>query len=187
MGQLEKNIRENRRELDRIEMPDTGRIWRGIRGDLQQEPPKKNNGWKLSVGRYWQWSIAASICLIIVAGLWWYNGSASAASGQVDLARYYPELAEQKEEYVRMIKQKEAEVNIQNIDPDNFADIFKELEMLDDIHQQTLGDVPKYIDNEQLVRTLIRYYEQKIRILERLSKEVAKQKYHEEKSHERKL
>jgi hypothetical protein len=38
-----------------------------------------------------------------------------------------------------------------------------------------------------LVRTLIRYYEQKIKILERLSKEVAKQQYDEEKNHERSL
>jgi hypothetical protein len=116
-----------------------------------------------------------------------FQPTSSSPSEQVDLASYYPELAEQQDEYVQLIRQKEAEVNIGKLDKASFADIFKELEMLDNIHRKTLEDVPKFIDNEQLVRTLIRYYEQKIRILERLSKEVTKQEYHEEKNHERSL
>ncbi len=186
MSFFEKNIRDNRSELDQIEMPDTKRIWQGIQQEIQDEDSKSQNGWNISIGKYWQWSIAASVCLLIVAVLVFRQGPSSSPD-QVDLASYYPELAAQQDEYVQLIRQKEAEVNIGKLDKASFSDIFKELEMLDDIHQETLQDVPKYIDNEQLVRTLIRYYEQKIKILERLSKEVEKQQYHEEKNHERSL
>lgn len=186
MSELEKNIKDNRAELDRIEMPDTRRIWQGIREELQEEQQSAHSGWSISVGKYWQWSIAASVCLLIVA-YFIFQPKSVHSSDQIDLASFYPELAAQQDEYVQLIKQKEAEVNIGKLDKAAFTDIFRELEMLENIHQETLQDVPKYIDNEQLVRTLIRYYEQKIKILERLSKEVAKQQYHEEKNHERSL
>jgi hypothetical protein len=186
MSSFEKNIKENRSELDRIEMPDTNRIWRGIQQEMKGEANTSPNGWSISIGKYWQWSIAASVCLLIAA-YFIFRPVPHEASQQVDLASYYPELADQQDEYVQLIQQKESEMNIGKLDKASFADIFKELEMLDNIHQETLEDVPKYIDNEQLVRTLIRYYEQKIKILERLSKEVAKQQYDEEKNHERSL
>ena len=186
MSPLEKNIKENRSELDHIEMPDTIRIWKGIQNELKEGKSPPTNGWGLSIGKYWKWSIAASVCLLVVAYfLFWQMPPSS--SEDIDLASYYPELAAQQDEFVQQIKQKEAEVNIGKLDKSSFADIFTELEMLDNIHQGTLQDVPKYIDNEQMVRTLIRYYEQKIRILERLSKEVEKQQYHEDKNHERSL
>lgn len=186
MSPLEKNIKKNRSELDHIEEPDTRRIWKGIQNELMEEKSPHKNGWNLSIGKYWQWSMAASVCLLIVAYfLFWQMPPSS--SEDIDLASYYPELAKQQDEFVQQIKQKEAEVNIDQLDKNSFTDIFKELEMLDNIHQETLEDVPKYIDNEQMVRTLIRYYEQKIRILERLSREVEKQHYNEEKNHERSL
>ncbi len=186
MSELEKNIRENRFELDHIEMPETGRIWEKIQRGMELENQSPSAGWDISIGKYWRWTIAASICLIVGA-FFLLRPSLDKTDASIDLASYYPELAQQKEQYVQLIKQKEAEVNINQINRNNFIDIFKELEMLDNIHQETLEDVPKYIDNEQLVRTLIRYYEQKIRILERLSKEVSKQEYHEEKNRERSL
>ena len=186
MESLEKNIRENRNELDKIEMLDTSRIWQGIQQELQQEKTLSPSGWNISIGKYWQWSIAASICLLIVA-YFVLQPTLTKPTETIDLASFYPELADQQDEYVQLIKQKEAEINLSDLDKASFAEIFRELEMLDNIHQETLQDVPKYIDNEQLVRTLIRYYEQKIRILERLSKEVEKQQYDEEKNHERSL
>ncbi len=188
MLKMEKEIKKRRAELDRIEMPNKARLWQKIQVELSvEEKPAAKDGWGISIGRYWQWSIAASICLIVVAALLFWPQNLAKRSGQIDLASYYPELAEQQDHYVRLIRQKEKEINLEQLEEHNFADIFKELKILETIHRQTLDDVPQYIDNEQLVRTLIRYYEQKIRILERLSKEVSKQKYHEEKNHERSL
>ncbi len=185
---MEKEIKNRRAELDGMEMPDKARLWRNIQAELKtMEKPLKNGGWRISIGKYWQWSIAASICLIITAALLFRPKNQSGEAEQINLANYYPELAEQKEHYSRLIRQKEQELKLDELEEQNFADLFRELKILEDIHQQTLEDVPRYIDNEQLVRTLIRYYEQKIKILERLSKEVTKQKYHEEKSHERSL
>jgi hypothetical protein len=193
--ELERLIRERREAFDEVEEPRTELMWSRIRGTMDDQPetaaprrllPKRrgeDSGWRLSVGRYWRWSIAAGIALTLGIFLSWPSGP-GAEDRSLQLSDYYPEFAEEEQRYERLIAQKEAALELDQLDSRNYKTLFEELTLLDEIHDQYLKDLPRYYDNEQLVRTLIKYYEHKIRILERLSLEIEKKKHYEERNRE---
>ncbi|GJM33507.1 MAG: hypothetical protein DHS20C18_25080 [Saprospiraceae bacterium] len=176
MTELEKYILEQREALDQVEKPRVEQIWKGIQQEKTNLEP--TSGWHLQIGKFWKWSLAASFALLISMGIGLYLKTTSGAQ-QVDLADYYPELAKQEEVYRQMVAQKEAGLELNNEEKIAFRDILSELDQLDKLHKESLADVPQYVDNDRLVETLLRYYERKIRILERLSKEIEKQKNNE--------
>ncbi len=179
MTELEKYILEQRDALDRVESPQVDRIWQGIQHKKQSEKP--NSGWHLQVGKFWKWSIAASLALLVSLGIGLYWQTSGGEVQSVDLASYYPELAQQEQAYRQMIAQKEADLELTPEDKLAYREILAELDQLDKLHRESLADVPQYVNNDRLVETLLRYYERKIRILERLSMEIEKQKNHEKR------
>ncbi len=178
MTEIEKYILEQREALDRVESPRVDRIWQGIQ--QKQNPSVAGSGWHLQVGKFWKWSIAASLALLISLGIGLYWNTTGGAQ-QVDIASYYPELAKQEQAYRQMIAQKEAGLELSEQDKVVYREILAEMDQLDQLHRESLADVPQYVNNDRLVETLLRYYERKIRILERLSKEIEKQKNHEKR------
>ena len=188
MSDLEKFIRNHKKELDAVEEPNVERIWNGIQQKKLRpldRPLSKTGGWDLSVGRNWQWAIAASILLAV--GLFFYPFSdPQQETTNNSIAVYFPELAEQEQEYRQLISDKESSLGLSELDRNAYQEIFMELQMLENIHQEFLADVPRYQKNDQLVETLLKYYERKIRILERLSKEIEKNK-NDEKSRQEKM
>ncbi|MCB0634335.1 MAG: hypothetical protein KDD15_31600, partial [Lewinella sp.] len=65
---------------------------------------------------------------------------------------------------------------LNQLERQDYIDIFNELDELENIHRQQLADLPEVFDNEEWVRTLMQYYEQKLRILEQLSREIDKRR-----------
>lgn len=100
---------------------------------------------------------------------------------------YYPEIAEEESAFRRTIARKEAELDFHQLNRQQFVDIFNELDELEKIHRQQMQDLPEVFDNEEWVSTLMRYYEQKLRILERLSREIDKEEQREERSRARSI
>ena len=189
MKDLEKYINANREELDHVEEPEIDLIWEGIRTQLQNEQElrkdkDRSGGWQLQIGRNWKWAMAASIVLAI--GTFYMNRTAPVQE-VTSVAALMPELAEEEQNFQLVIAQKEEALGLNQIRKEDYQEIFLELELLESIHQEQLADAPQFEKNDQLVKTLLKYYERKIRILERLSNEIEKKNHHEERNREQQI
>lgn len=174
---LDQYVHQHRAEFDQVESTPRERIWAAMQ---KQTAPSPVSPWTITLGRNWRWSIAAGLALLIGLGMWWQHEQRT-PNPTPELATYFPELAAQEQEYQRLIEQRENELRIEQVDKSLYQDIFQELRQLEDIHREYLADVPAYQQEELLVRTLLKYYEHKLRILERLSHEIQKQTIHEDK------
>lgn len=185
MKNLEQHIRQNREELDHIEMPETDLIWQGIQQDLQEEEQKEEVQHQLRVSHrkmWWTVGLAASIAFLIGVGLTlWQTASPSNEIyfTSTPLAAVSEDLAELEQEFQQTIQAKQTALNLEKINKNNYKDIFLELKLLEEIHQEYVQDIPAFREKDQLVKTFIKYYERKIRILERLNREIEKKEYYE--------
>ncbi|GAB5551629.1 MAG: hypothetical protein Sapg2KO_12200 [Saprospiraceae bacterium] len=178
---LEQFAKANRDAFDELEAIDEKRLWQGI----QSEPLSKIrpiSGWKMELGTYWKWSAAACIAIAVLFGIN-YATSNQSESLTPSIATIYPDLRPTQVRYQQFIKQKEAEINLPQIDKDAYTDIFYELKILDEIYAELLAELPTFSDQEKVKEILLRYYERKLKTLEILSKEIKrkeKQERHEE-------
>lgn len=181
MDQLEKYIRENRQELDRIEPVHADALWERMQAPgakVRTLQPQRASGWDIHIGRNWRMAIAATIALAIGLTAWWSVQSVpetSRLTADYAIEDYYPDIADEERAFRLTIAQKEAELRLDQLERQAFIDIFNELDELEKIHRQQMEDLPEVFDNPEWVRTLMQYYEQKLRILEQLSREIDKQ------------
>jgi len=63
-----------------------------------------------------------------------------------------------------------------------FSEVLQELKALDGEYAHWTKEVPQYVREQELLEFLQRHYEQKIRILEILSKEIENKAHHEERT-----
>lgn len=194
MDRLEKYIEEHRDELDHIEQLDADALWVRMQqpqARVHKLSERKQHGWQLQVGRNWLLSAAATVLLMLGVATWVYLQSDNTSTKQeltgLRIQDYYPEIAEEEMAFRRTIARKEAELDIQDLDRQQFIDIFNELDELERIHRQQLEDLPEVFDNEEWIRTLMQYYEQKLRILEHLSRELDKQQQQKERHQARSI
>ena len=140
MDNLKKHIKQHRAELDKIEAPKTDKIWAGIQGELQKDAPViKKTPNKLRVAsakssrRFTLWTIAAaaSVALLIGVGLGYFMTPTTANNQDFNLANYAPEAAEQANNYQRLVANKKAELDFQNLDTLAFSEVLQELKALD--------------------------------------------------------
>ena len=196
MDNLKKHITKNRTELDRIESPDMEKIWAGIQSEMQSDTTifKKNNThlkksgqlfvFKTKGKRFSLWGLtaAASVALLIGLGMGYLmKAETPSVAREFNLADYAPELKQEEDVYRQLVSQKMSELDIEHLDKEAFADVLGELEQLDNEYTNWTKDVPQYVHEQELLEFLSRYYEQKIRILEILSKEIEKKSYYEER------
>lgn len=192
MDPLEDFILENREELDRVESIQEEALWNKISKELPQEAKleithKKTNPWQISIGRNWL-MVAAAIALTIGVGLFWINPiDRDSGAAEIELAQFSPELAEEQARYIALVKAKEEELGIDQLDRKVFQEVFQELETWEEIYREYLKDLPTYQAKEEVVHTLSKYYERKIRILERLSREMEKYYQQEKRKNEKRI
>lgn len=180
MKNLEQKIQEERALFDRIEEAPVQDLWDRIQPAI--EPTEERpSGWSIQLGRNWQWSIAAAIALAIGCAVWLYQPTKSPETrDNLELiVQYFPELAAEGKQYQQLIAQKESELGLSKLDRQLYQDVFQELDLLEAINKEYLKDIPLHGEKELLIEALTRYYERKLRILERLSNEVDKQNHHE--------
>ncbi len=191
MDPLEDFILENREELDRIEPVQKEALWNKISNELPDDSGlriahERTNPWQISIGRNWL-MVAAGIALAIGVGLFWVNANAPESSAKIELAQFSPELAEEQARYIALVKAKEEELGIEQLDREVFQEVFQELETWEEIYREYLQDLPTYQAKEEVVHTLSKYYERKIRILERLSREMEKYYQQEKRKNEKRI
>lgn len=191
MNPLEEFILDNRDGLDRIEPIQEEKLWKKIEGEISTDSVlkithKSSNPWQISVGRNWL-MLAAGLALAIGVGLFWINTSDTTSSPSLELADFSPELAKEQARYAALVKAKESELEIDKLDRKVFQEVFQELETWEMIYQEYLKDLPTYQAKEEVVHTLSKYYERKIRILERLSREMEKHYQQEKRKNEKRI
>jgi hypothetical protein len=153
-----------------VEEPDDEIIWMGINAKL----PQKKSSFKIL-------KIAAAILILVsitIVITWMVRPPRQST---VSLASLSPELANEENSFMLVIDQKLKEIKENNIKKEDYAPFFEELEMLDKLNHEALKDLNTGPVNPRLISMLLKYYEQKIRILEQLLNEIEKNKYHESK------
>ncbi len=191
MDPLEDFILENREELDRIEPIQKEALWNKISKELPEESKlnivhQKPSPWQISIGRNWL-MLAAGIALAIGVGLFWIASDRQVNVSDTQLAQFSTELAEEQARYIALVKAKEDELGIDELDREIFQEVFQELETWEEIYREYLIDLPTYQAKEEVVHTLSKYYERKIRILERLSREMEKYYQQEKRKNEKRI
>ena len=196
MDSFEKFLQEKRAGLDHIEDVPTAAIWRRIQqGRQPNQQPSANirvmQQRKIRRLQAWVIGLAASVLILLVGGIaFWPKANHQTAPIEYfdnPLAMMSDELADTEQHFKQLIAQQESEIDWQQIDRQLFSEIFEELELLEKLHLEYQQDIPEFRDKEQLIHTLTRYYEQKIRILERLSKEIEQQHHYQKKIYEKDL
>lgn len=168
---LEQFVGAQRPAFDQLEQLDEEALWQRIQ---PQTPTYQDKGWSIQLGSYWKWSIAASIALLITIGF--YLGQQNGRSSQVSLASYAPELLLEAEAYQQLIHQKEEDLKLSEINRQCYQEIFEELSLLEELHQEMMNELPAFSDQEKLIQSLKKYYERKLFLLEQLNREIEKHK-----------
>lgn len=191
MNPLEEFILDHREELDHIEAVPEEQIWGKISQHFHPSAKREvgqhqANPWQISIGKNWL-RLAASVVLAV--GLGWYglNSSTNTSSPAVELAQFSPELAKEQARYIELVKAKEEELGVDQLDREIFQEIFQELETWEVIYREYLKDLPTYQAKEEVVHTLSKYYERKIRILERLSRQMEIHYQQEKRKNEKRI
>lgn len=163
---FEDALKKNRVLLD-VDQPDDDFIWSGIQAELKPQP---------SI-RFISWKTAAIILLALISGFILNSVlKPSPQHIQVTLADVSPEYAKKEKFYQASIAEKWNQIKVDNFDRKEFADIFKEIDHLEQIKAESLKDLAEIGANPRLIKTLFEYYEIKIRLLELMLAEIDKKK-----------
>ena len=184
MTELERYLLQNRDAFDTLEAPtDPANNWKNIekviRDDGEGLSPIMNRNWH---SRLKDWAVAASIGLLIGLGFafkgWLGHNTDSAPPA---ITEYFPDLINHDEDALnRFVVSNDVEIGFKNLNND-YDEYIDELSVIDQLREEYLKEVAGIPDNEQLIKTLIRFYERKIKILERLNREIEKEKNDEER------
>lgn len=165
MAKFEQRIEAFREELEQIEQPDRAAIWGGVQRKLGVQSRSFYPSPWARVG-------AASVIILLIAGAGWWAYFWFNNAKDVPIANLSPQLQQKVQRYQDLVKNKERELHIDNINKNTFSEVLRELESLDSVQMEFRADFQALPKDERTVQTLLRYYEQKIRILELLSKEI---------------
>ena len=172
MDPLEKRIKELQDELQQVEQPDRLHIWNGV----TRIPPAKKT-------LPWAWAAAAILLLAVGACLgYWWSQSQRPQIKAADFADLPPEWQAKIRECQTQVSHHEKTLRVNRPSGATAADELRELQLLDSLQQRFLADfetLPK--DDYRTAERYLHYYEQKIRILELILKEVQIRKHEEER------
>ena len=166
MDNLKKRLETLREELQQVEQPDKLAIWTGIASSLPVKPEK---GFRLTRN----WLLAAILLLSIGIGLgYWWRKNLSEASPNRGFAELPPVYENQLNQYQELVRQKEASLYVNSPNRASLAREFGELQLLDSLQQAFLSDFEALPKDYRTAQRYLHYYEQKIRILELIIKEI---------------
>lgn len=167
---IEKYLKQNRLKLDTDE-PDDEYIWNGIKNGL-------NRNQKTPSG--WFWKIAAVFLLGVLLTYVFVKENPKEQVVIITLADVSKELGNHEAELQQIVNKKWEEINpLSEEEKQQFKFLFDELTELDKVYKTYENDLYTSGENEQIIAVLLDYYEKKIRILNRLSLEIQKQKNNE--------
>ncbi len=150
-NRLENFIRDNKKEFDELEPPVA--LWDKIEKQMDEKQilqPKKERVVRLS----FLLKMAASIILVLSAGLWFYQYQAKQA---MDLSNINPQLAQQQVHYASVIEIKRNELKrIEKEEPKLYQEFSSEIRKMDESYQKLKNDLPNSPNQEETVKAMIR-------------------------------
>ncbi|MEM7551706.1 MAG: hypothetical protein AAF363_18625 [Bacteroidota bacterium] len=162
--ELEKFVAENTGRFD-IETPRES-SWEAIRKGMTppQEKPKR---------AFHFWKLAASILLLstLTLSILLFRQMKN-AEGLASLADISPEYVQLEKTYQQSIQEITNRIEYKKVDKTEYAWLFEELQVLEELNENFRKDIHKVRDKERLVRILVDHYEKKIKILKRLEHEI---------------
>lgn len=174
MDALEKRIKALQESLQTVETPDTQAIWAGIK--TLPEPPKP--WWR----KPWWWIIGAVALLGAGAGLGiWWNESQHQETEPAVMATLPEAWRLKAVEYQKLVSNQENHLRSLLPEHSEFQIETSELELLDSMQRDFMADFQTLPKDEKTASRYLHYYEQKIRILELIIKEIQLRKNETEK------
>ncbi len=168
--EIEKYLRKNRWKLD-ADTPDDELIWDGIQQKMNRQHNQPNN-------RFWK--IAAVFLLGILATYVVVKETTEDKIVVVTLSDISKDLGEQEAELKLTVAKKWKEIEpLTAAEKSEFKFLFDEMNELDKVYKIYEQELYNNGENEQIIHALLDYYEKKIRLLNRLSLEIEKQKNYE--------
>ncbi|MBL7828196.1 MAG: hypothetical protein JNJ57_16310 [Saprospiraceae bacterium] len=174
MDALEKRIQDLQQALENVEIPDEQAIWSGIK-----TLPETKRPWWHKPG--W-WVAFALVLLGTGAGLgYWWNESTHQQREPVLMAEL-PEPWQQKAaDYQKLVSEHELEMRALLTNNSDLPSETAELELLEQMHRDFMSDFQTLPKDEKTASRYLHYYEQKIRILKLIIKEIQLRKNETEK------
>jgi len=172
--QFEEFLRKHREELD-VEEPDVNAIWEGVR---QQTGRRRS----LPV----RWMAAASVALLVGSLIFYGLSSNNTIEDPPPIVLSEPTVddpifAAEEARMVQLVKDKEANLNLSAVDRQKYHDLFVELNLLEELHEEFKNDLPEFGEKDKLLKTLMKNYERRLQILDRLSNEMERREKEEER------
>lgn len=173
MDPLEKRFAALQEQFEQVEQPDRQAIWARI----QHPAPLK------ATRPVWQRLLAACILLLVGVGIgWWWQQSASATREAAFLASLPPKAQAQIQQYQTLVRHKEMALQTYSAGGAAVPGDLTELQALDSLQQVFWDDVQALPKDEHTAQLYLRYYEQKIRILELVLKEIQIHEHEKERT-----
>ncbi|MCC6283160.1 MAG: hypothetical protein IT262_21310 [Saprospiraceae bacterium] len=175
MDPIEKRIDALREQFEQVEQPDRDAIWQRIQRPLPLQASRPR----------WHWLAAACVLLLvgIGIGLWWPQRPP--ASGEAAfLAGLPPEWQQQIRQYQDQARHKELVLQTYSSKGTPVPGDIHELQVLDSLQQVFWDDFRALPKDEHTAQLYLRYYEQKIRILELVLKEIQIHEHEKERTAE---
>lgn len=165
---IDKHIKENRKEFNHIEQVPSEAIWVGVQHKMHLKVRRK------AIIKY---AAAASIVLAIsVPFLFNLTNSPT----QTETIATPPLILAQEKQYYQLAADKKDELGFSSLDPKVYGEIFSELDVLDSMYIELKTELANSPDAERAIETAIRFHERRLHILELLEKEIENQKRFEE-------
>lgn len=165
-NKLETYIKQRRPELD-VDQPDIKEIWHRI------DKQTKGSG-KYRKVRYWM--AAAGVVLLLGAGylMGYQFKNKKSIQTMTGLKINSQEFSTQQHVFLHVINQKWEQIEHYEFELSDYPWIKRELDLLDEIQEDYLQDLKTMGDRPEVIRALLRYYENKIRILEQFINDLEK-------------
>lgn len=180
---LENFIRDNKKDFDQFEPP--AELWDRIENRLDEEQiidlhplvSRKARVVRLS----FLLKMAASVIIILCAGLWLYQYQYKQSS---DLSNIDPQLAKQQIHYATLIEIKRSELKrIEKEEPLLYQEFSGEIRKMDESYQKLKSDLPGSPNQEETVKAMIRNLQiqtellnQQLNIMQQINKVKTEQK-----------
>jgi hypothetical protein len=156
MDNLEKQIRDNRSELDKYDAPSG--VWKRIEKDLKKEDRGRNYQWLYAAAAV---AVILTTAVVLFRPVYRWSEKTSEASGD------YNQLKETEIYYNNIVNSlyKEATPLLTG-NPDMRQELNNDLSQLDSIFIDLKKDLKDNISNQEVMEALVRNYRIRIQILE---------------------
>lgn len=165
---LEEYVNKNQSAFQQVETPNLEGVWNNIDSKPSQAP-------NISKLLY----VAIGLLVLIVALLTAIMFTKENENSIQQFVKQSPELLEEQENWMQFVQEKEKQLSFSEINREEYADIFNELDELEKMEESLEHDFNVQGDKEKIIRILFRKYERRSKILEQLLAEIDKNKIHE--------